>query len=114
LLRGIPVNSKFVLLEADWQSAYRAKGTGKNLEIRGVATEGPGSSGVSPDQSYCWPGQQALEFKFGKLSNESRFINDNLTFKRNGFDQSLKLLDNPESFQENYRIIAANKLRTKE
>lgn len=114
LLRGIPPDSKFVLLEADWQMAYRSKGQGKNLEIRGVPKSGVGTVGISSDQSYCWPGIQALESKFAKLSTESRFVDGNLAFKRTGFDQPLKVLDNPSSFQDNYRVIDTNKIRIKE
>ena len=114
LLRGIPVDSKFVLVEADWQSAYRAKGQGASLEIKGVSVAGTGQTGVSADQSYCWPGLQALEAKFGKLSLNSRYVNDNLTFKRDGFDQPLKVLDNSTSFEGNYQIIRSNSIRIKE
>lgn len=114
LLRGIPVDSKFVLVEADWQSAYRAKGQGASLGVRGVPLAGVGQDGISSDQSYCWPGVQALEAKFAKLGNESRFVNNNLTFKSTGFDQPLKVLDNPSSFEGNYQIIRNNSIRTKE
>jgi hypothetical protein len=115
LLRGIPPDSKFVLLEADWQYAYRNKGVGENLEIRGVAESGAGQPGIAPNQSYCWPGLQALESKFGKLSAESRFIDENLAFRSSGFDQPLKVLDNGEtSFHNNYRVIGANQIRIKE
>jgi hypothetical protein len=114
LLRGIPVDANFVLLEADWQYAYRNKGQGSNLAIRGVAEQGPGQNGVSIKQSYCWPGVQALQSKFGKLKTDARFVDENLAFRSTGFDQPLKLLDNESSFEGNYRVISTNQIRIKE
>lgn len=113
VLRGIPENADFVMLEADWQYAYRNQGKGSNLAIRGVPTSGAGKDGVSSDQSYCWPGVQALEAKFAKLKPDSRFVDSNLAFKADGFDQPLKLLDNPDSFAGNYTVIRENFIRTK-
>lgn len=114
LLRGIPDSAEYVLFEADWQSAYRTKGPGQTLKIRGVKVDGAGSEGISADQSYCWPGLQALQNKFGKLKSGVRFVEDTLAFKKSGFDQPLQLLDAPGSFQDNYTIIRSNSLRTKQ
>jgi hypothetical protein len=113
-LRGIPEDAKFIMLEADWQYAYRNQGQGSSLGIRGVPISGPGEDGVSLDQSYCWPGVQALDKKFAKLKPEVRFVDDKLAFKSEGFDQPLKLLDNPDSFVGNYTVIRENTIRTRQ
>ena len=111
-LRGVPESAEYVLFEADWQQAYRAQGQGAQMSIRGVKKEGPGTDGVSSDQSYCWPGAKALQSKFGKLNSGYRFVTDGLGFKSSGFDQPLQLLDSPASFESNYTIIRSNRIRT--
>lgn len=113
LLRSIPQDANYVLLEADWQRAYRAA-SGKQLTIRGVAKSGPGKDGVATDQSYCWPGAQALQSKFGKLKTDgNRYVTDKLAFKKDGFENPLQLLDNSVSFESNYTVIRANTIRAK-
>lgn len=113
-LRGIPESSKYVLFEADWQSAYRSNGQGAPLKIKGVKLAAAGREGISDDQSYCWPGLQALQKKFGKFKTSSRFVSPTLSFKKDGFDQPLELLDTPVSFDGSYTVIRTNSVRTKQ
>jgi hypothetical protein len=112
-MRGIPDSAQYVLFEADWQQAYRSAKKGSYLKIRGVSAKGLGTEGIVKNQSYCWPGQQALQNKFGMLNLKSRFVNDKLAFNKSGFDKPIELLDGPASFDKNYTVIRPNELRSK-
>jgi len=110
VLRGVPVDTQYVLFEADWQKAYREQGAGAQLAFRGVALKGKGADGITAAQSYCWPGFEALNNKFGALNSTSRFVTGTLAFKKDGFNEPIDLLEAPKSFENNYTIIRANKV----
>lgn len=109
-LRGVPADTQYVLFEADWQKAYREQGAGAQLAFRGVALKGKGADGITAAQSYCWPGFEALNNKFGALTSTSRFVTGTLAFKKDGFNEPIDLLEAPKSFENNYTIIRANKV----
>ena len=116
-LRGIPDSAAYVMFESDWQQQYRNQKAGVPMIIRGVDTSkltGAASSGVAVDKSYCWPGAQALAAKFGKLESTSRYIDDQLRFKKEGFENPVVLTAEAISFEDNYTIIAKNGIRSKE
>jgi hypothetical protein len=116
-LRGIPEASKFVMFESDWQQAYRTQGAGAKMLFKGVdskAESGAASPGVSKERSYFWPGASALTSKFGNFSSGSRFVDDKLRFKSQGFGQPVVLGAAGQSFQDNYTVIAQNGIRTQE
>lgn len=116
-LRGIPTDTEFVMFESDWQQTYRAQGVGKPMIFKGVdpaKPSGPITPGIDKDRSYFWPGAAALFEKFGKMNPDSRFVDDKLRFKKDGFDKPITLSSVAQSFEGNYTIIAENKIRTKE
>jgi hypothetical protein len=75
---------------------------------------GAATPGIGADRSYFWPGTTALLEKFGKMNPDSRFVDDKLRFKKDGFDKPVTLSSQAQSFEGNYTIIAENKIRTKE
>lgn len=75
---------------------------------------GPASKGIAEDKTFFWPGTVALLQKFGKLNPDSRFVDDKLRFKKDGFDKPITLSSEAQSFEGNYTIISENKIRTKE
>jgi hypothetical protein len=116
-LRGIPDDTQFVMFESDWQQTYRAQGVGKPMIFKGVdptKPSGAATPGIGADRSYFWPGTTALLEKFGKMNPDSRFVDDKLRFKKDGFDKPVTLSSQAQSFEGNYTIIAENKIRTKE
>ena len=111
-LRGIPTSTEYVLIESDWQKAYTE--VGATFEFKGISATGPSSaSSIDPAQSYCWPGALALSSKYGKLNNNSRFVDSKLLFKKDGFEEPIDLIDAPKSFEKNYVIIRSNQIRSK-
>ena len=116
-LRGIPDNTEFVMFESDWQQTYRAQGVGVPMIFKGVDPSKPAgaaSKGIGEDKSFFWPGTTALLQKFGKFNPDSRFVDDKLRFKKEGFDKPITLSSEAQSFEGNYTIISENKIRTKE
>ena len=116
-LRGVPDASKFVMFESDWQQAYRTQGAGAKLIFKGVdptQETGAAPEGVSKSRSYFWPGASALSSKFGNFSSGSRFVDDKLRFKSQGFGQPVTLSAAGQSFQDNYTVISQNGIRTQE
>ena len=116
-LRGIPESALYVLFESDWQQQYRNQGAGAPMLIRGVdpaKKAGAVSSGVAEDKSYFWPGIQSLLSKFGKLESTSRYVDDKLRFKKEGFDNPVVLTPTALPFENNYTIITKNGIRSKD
>lgn len=116
-LRDIPSDVKYLMLESDWQQAYRVQGVGAPLVFKGVnpnQKSGAATPGISESNTYFWPGAAALSGKFAKLKSSDRFVDDKLRFQKEGFDSPLSLTEDPTSFESSYTIVAENKLRYKE
>lgn len=116
-LRDIPTDVPYLMLESDWQQAYRTQGTGSPMVFKGVdpnKKSGATDVGITDSNTYFWPGANALSTKFAKLKTDGRFVDDKLRFKHDGFDQPISLVDEPTSFESAYTVIAENKVRYKE
>jgi hypothetical protein len=116
-LRGIPDSVEFVMFESDWQQIYKAQGIGTPMIFKGVDPSKPtgaASPGISQNNTFFWPGTTAMLQKFGKFNSDSRFVDDKLRFKKDGFEKPITLNSEAQSFEGNYTIISENKIRTKE
>jgi hypothetical protein len=116
-LRDIPTDAKYLMIESDWQQAYRAQGVGASLIFKGVDINkkfGETDAGVTESKTYFWPGATALSGKFAKLKAADRFVDDKLRFQKDGFDTPTDAVDSPTSFESAYTIVAKNKIRYKE
>lgn len=116
-LRGIPIDAAFVMFESDWQQAYRSQSVGKSMVFKGVnplQESGAAATGVDSAFTYFWPGAGALSAKFGKLESQSRFVDDKLRFKSQGYDKPVVLSTSGQTFEDNYTIVSQNRIRTKE
>jgi hypothetical protein len=116
-LRDIPSDVQYLMLESDWQQAYRNQGVGDTMVFKGVDTSkksGATDEGITESNTYFWPGATALSGKFAKLKSTDRFVDDKLRFQKDGFDTPTDAVDSPTSFESAYTIVAKNKIRYKE
>lgn len=115
-LRGIPAATLYLMIESDWQQAYRTQGVGAALVFKGVdptKKSGTTSPGITDSNTYFWPGATALSGKFAKLKTSDRYVDEKLRFQKEGFDAPLAPIDSPTSFESAYTVLTENRLRTK-